>query len=221
MSPPRLDKLGEAVQAMPTATVPHQVRIAALPSLAQLWLSPRLPAIRKEFPLLVVSVTATEQPPNLRREPFDLSLFYVDENSVPHQSVKIADDVIYPVCAPALARRLETVSDLAGATFLHYASWPDDWRHWLAHSAPDLPVDTDGPSFSLYALAVEEAVNGAGLLIGHDALVRRQLDAGRLVPLFDSRATLGRKLVLESAHPSGANSLLDAVVTALKETVPD
>ncbi len=177
-------RLGEAVQALRSAALPHEVRIAALPSLAQLWLSPRLPEIRHNLPDTIISVTATEQPPNLKREPYDLCLYYLESEQRTANCVVLTEDTIFPVCAPALARRFRTVSDLAGATFLHDATWSSDWDIWLKETAPDAEIETKGPRFSLYALAVEEAVNGAGILIGHEALVAPQIAAGTLVPVF-------------------------------------
>lgn len=58
-----------------------------------------------------------------------------------------------------------------------------------------------GPVFSLYALAVEEAVNGAGVLMGHGALVQAHLDQGTLVAPFATRVATGRALALWSARP--------------------
>lgn len=71
------DSLGLAVQALRTINRPHEVRIAALPSVAILWLSPRLPRLRRNFPDLALSVSAVEQPPNFRRDLCDLGLFFV------------------------------------------------------------------------------------------------------------------------------------------------
>jgi len=72
------DQLGAAVQTLHLRANPKHIRIAALPSIAQLWLSPRLPAIRTKAPDISISVTAMEHRPKLTREPFDLSIFYDD-----------------------------------------------------------------------------------------------------------------------------------------------
>ncbi|MCP4316003.1 MAG: LysR family transcriptional regulator [Hyphomicrobiales bacterium] len=214
------DRLGEAVQALRSAALPHEVRIAALPSLAQIWLSPRLPEIRHNLPDTIISVTATEQPPNLKREPYDLCLYYLESEQRTANCVVLTEDTIFPVCAPALARRFRTVSDLAGATFLHDATWSSDWDIWLKETAPDAEIETKGPRFSLYALAVEEAVNGAGILIGHEALVAPQIAAGTLVPVFTHPVTLPRSLVLERAKASTNSPVLDKIVAALSQANP-
>lgn len=189
------DALGTAVGDLRAAAAPRTVHIATLPAIAQLWLSPRLPALRAAAPDITVSITALETPPNLKRSPYDLSLFFSDD-----PTDRIAPDTIFPVCAPALAARLTAPQDIARFPCLSDATWSDDWQHW-AQSLPDPPPIPQGPTFSLYALAVEECVNGAGLLIGHDSLIATHLRDGRLIAPFPQRVTLPRALRLWSDRP--------------------
>ncbi|MEM7222980.1 MAG: LysR family transcriptional regulator [Pseudomonadota bacterium] len=208
------DGLGEAVQQLRSHATPYQVRIAALPSIGQLWLSPQLPAIRRAAKSVSISITALEAPPNLKREQFDLSIFLEDQPA--HAEViEICRDVIFPVCAPEIAGRLETPLDLAAVTCLHDAAWSRDWPRWMAAAQPGAQVDTRGPVFSLYSLAVEEARNGAGVLIGHESLVRAHLESGALVAPFRTRVTLERKLVIGLARPLEEGSPLAGIVKAL------
>lgn len=189
------DALGTAIGDLRAAAAPRTVHIATLPAIAQLWLSPRLPALRVAAPDITISITALEQPPNLKRSPYDLSLFFDDT-----PQGRLAPDVIFPVCAPALAARLNGPQDISRFPCLSDATWSEDWALW-AQSLPDPPAIARGPTFSLYALAVEETVNGAGLLIGHESLVSGHLADGRLVAPFAARVTLPRGLRLWSDRP--------------------
>lgn len=209
------DRLGEAVQSLRSRAEPRQVRVAALPSVAQLWLSPRLPAIRQAAPDIEISVTALEVPPNLKREPFDIGIFFEHAPLGPG-SISIAPDVIYPVCSPAIARRLRQPSDLKGMTLLHDGTWSDDWRRWTAATLRDERFDLTGPVFSLYSLAVEEAKNGAGVLIGHESLVAELLALGDLVAPFERRVVLDRHLTINPAGPIPAKSEIERVIDALR-----
>ncbi|AMY67461.1 hypothetical protein [Frigidibacter mobilis] len=96
------DRLGMSVQMLRAEAGPRQVHIATLPAIAQLWLSPRLPAIRAALPGVTISITALERPPNLKRAPYDLSLFF----RTPDLGRQVASDVVFPVCAPHLAEGL-------------------------------------------------------------------------------------------------------------------
>ncbi len=208
------DHMGEAVLSLRARATPQHIRIAALPSVAQLWLSPRLPAIRMAASDVTVSVTAMETRPNLKREPFDMSIFYDGEKSSP-DSIMIAADVIFPVCAPQLAGRLKTPADLACLPLLHDAAWRDDWDIWLKAVGDGAAMAISGPVFSLYSLAVEEAKNGAGVLMGHEALVRDHLTNGQLVAPFTEAVTLKRALTVEVAYPLEDNQTLNGIVAAL------
>lgn len=208
------DALGAAVQKLRINAAPLEVRIAALPSIAQLWVSPRLPKIRSAMPEVSVSVSALEQRPNLVRDPFDLTIFYEDQGTSIN-TIVVSRDAIFPVCSPAVAARLNKVNDLASEVFLHDSTWKDDWKTWLSIASPDQNLNKSGPEFSLYSLALEECKNGAGVLIGHEALVRRQIDAGQLVVPFEDKAVLPRDLTLSAAKPLEDDSILINVATML------
>ena len=210
------DTLSDATQRLRAEAAPQRVHIAALPAVAQLWLSPRLPALRKVVPDIAVSITAMEAPPNLKRVPFDLSIFYRPRS----EGAALDEDVIFPVCAPSLASTLRHPRDLREVTCLTDAVWASDWPTWMKKAAPGTDFAPRGPVFSLYALAVTEAVNGAGVLIGHEALIRNELATGRLVAPFETRVVLPRHLSANFATRPRKGSAAERLVSLLKSQAP-
>ncbi len=208
------DRLGEAVIKLRASAGLTQIRIAVLPSIAQLWLSHRLPLARSRLPQVTISITAMDTPPNLLREPFDLAIFFAAPGTWPH-AIEVCGDAIYPVCAPALAPRLRRPEDLAGHPLLHDTLLRDDWPRWLAEAAPAMRIDASGPSFSLYSLALQEAQNGAGILMGHEPLVRASLDDGSLVAPFEQVVNLDHRLIIAAPYPVRAGSLLDRIINTI------
>lgn len=202
------DALGLAVQGLRVEAAPRTVHVATLPAIAQLWLSPRLPGLRQLAPEITVSITALESPPDLKRAPFDLSLFFREDAD----GRQIAPDIIFPVCAPALAARLTRPGDLFDVPCLIDSAWSGDWAAWAAAALPGQTFAPKGPVFSLYALAVEEAVNGAGVLMGHEALIGRHLEDGRLVAPFALKVELGRPLMLWSSRSPRPGSAVARVM---------
>ncbi|KKJ76840.1 LysR family transcriptional regulator [Kiloniella litopenaei] len=213
------DQLGLAVQTLRSQATPKHIRIAALPSIAQLWLSPKLPSVREAASDLTISVTAMEKEPNLQREPFDLSIFYQDNLNSPKDTFsttyEVCKDIIFPVCSPQVAKRLKVPEDLEKELCLHDASWAEDWTKWVACALPHTPLNTDGSVFSLYGLAIEEARNGAGIMMGHQALVEHHLENGSLVAPFDTSLTLDRALVIATAQSARNNPYLELIITTL------
>ena len=219
------DRLAEAGHLMRRLAAPAEIRIAALPSVAQLWLSPRLRKIRALEPKPIISVTALERPPNLAREPFDIAIFFGIQASPDLTILPLAEDALVPVASPAIAARLAHPSDLRRETLLHDASWRDDWSTWL-NASPLAGAGVDpatGPVFSLYALAVEEALHGAGVLIGHTALVGHCLAEGALVqpfpPAIPSAPLVAAIRVADEAEAAGTAGTIAQVVRHLATDV--
>ena len=204
------DGLANAVQILRAEAAPRVVHIVTLPAIAQLWLSPRLPALRAAAPEIEISITAMEVPPNLKRAPYDLSLFYGETGDL------VQRDVIFPVCSPALASKLHRPEDLAHVTCLTDASWAQDWQIWADEAMPGAKFTPRGPKFSLYALALEEAAGGAGVLIGHQALVATHLSVGALVAPFAQAVTLPGGLRLWAARPLRQGSAVQRVARFLQ-----
>jgi len=207
------DRLGQAVQVLRDEAAPQVVHIACLPAVAQFWLSPRLPALRAAMPEIELSITALEAPPNLKRTPYDLCLFYGDG-----PGTVVARDAIFPVCTPALARRLTRPEDLRDVPCLSDSTWAGEWRLWLSAACPEAGITPRGPVYSLYALAVEETVNGAGVLMGHAALLDPLLRSGRLVAPFGIRVNLPQPLRLWSLGARRKGSGAVRVMRWLSET---
>lgn len=202
------DLMTKAEAVLREKAAPQVVHIATLPAIAQLWLSPRLPALRAAAPEISVSITALEAPPNLKRSLHDLSLFPAESGGV-----LVERDELFPVCSPTLAARLRRVEDLCLVPCLSDSAWDGDWDAWLR--AVGAVVSVRGPVFSLYALAVEEAVNGAGVLMGHGPLVAGHLERGALIAPFSHRVSLSAGLRLWSARPMAKASAVARVASFL------
>jgi len=69
-------------------------------------------------------------------------------------------------------------------------------------------------AFSLYGIALDAALAGSGILIGHSALVEKPLTEGRLVAPFGERAVAGPPLRL--IVPEGGEGRLAPVVRWLR-----
>ena len=206
------DLLSAATQKLRNLAPNPDIHIAALPSIAQLWLPARLGKLREMRPDLNISVTAMENPPGLSRELFDLSVFFTGPVKKPDQIV-LAEDTIFPVCSPKVADGI----DLESAQLLHDQTWQGDWPKWSEATGVSVGDPTRGLRYSLYALAVEEAKSGAGVLMGHSCLVERSLQSGELKKISSQGIATGRVLALELPHSSRRHPAIDEVVSLLRE----
>jgi len=204
------DLLHAAVQRLQASAAPNAVRIATEPGIAQFWLSPRLTALRASAPDISVSISTFDSPAGAGREGHDLYLFFQRVGAHPGAK-QLARDMIAPVCAPSLADTLGTATDLRDAVCLTDAAMPQAWQEW-AHAAGLTGFAPRGPVLTS-ALAVEEAVNGAGVLMGRLTLIARYLKDGRLVqPLGPSVA---RPFALTLWRARDARAAADGVAEGL------
>jgi len=209
------DAMSFASQRLSTLARPKNVSIAALPSVAHLLVASWLPAIRAAIEGVQVSVTAMEQPPNLAREPYDLSLFYYAD---PESSL-IGPDVLIPVAAPSVVKGIKTIDDFLIVPHISDQSWAKDWGHWFETVFQDRAYTGSGPSYSLFSVAVEETKNAAGILMAHRSLVEPLLRDGALEIAWDAPVLTDLSLVLHRSPISGASPVIDAVVDAIKGLV--
>ena len=210
------DELGHAVQMLRTKATPNRIKIATLPSIAQLWLAPRLGRLRQIAPEVSVSVFAMEAPPNLIREPFDMTLFFSIEPTGA-KNVELFRDRIYPVCSPEIAKRLKVIKDLKSETLLHDNAWLNDWDLWLG-AVPDAKgINSAGTVHSLFAVALEEARHSGGVLMAHEALVAPLLRSGELVKPFDDDLERPHKLIASPTKAFAKTPIYERVVQVLFE----
>jgi LysR family transcriptional regulator, glycine cleavage system transcriptional activator len=213
------DRLAEAVQQLRASYGPKELSICALPSIAQLWLSPRLSRLRKAFPKLQVSLSVEEQPPNFRRTLYDLGLFYVSRVSEGVVAIPLVDDALLPVCSPQLIGDDPSsfpLNDLRKQTLLHDAAWRTDWARWLQFAGVRGVDPLHGPVFSLYSLAIEAAIAGDGFLMGRRRLVERLMASGTLVAPFRREMPLPDRLTILVPKGKPAHRLQSEVVQWLQ-----
>ncbi len=193
------DSLGAAARRLRALPAVKELRIAALPCVAQLWLPRRLQRLKRNFRDLQISIAALEEAPHFKRDLYDLGIFYAAETPAGLRSITLADDALFPVCSPRLLKQgaaLVRPSDLAKYTLLHDSSWKDDWKRWLSHAGVKDISPTRGPTFSLYSLALQAAIDAVGVLMGRRELVAAALTKGQLVRLFGIELPLREQLML-------------------------
>lgn len=180
------DDLSRVTLDLKAAAQPETLHIAALPSIAQLWLLPRMPHLRAAFPASHLSITALERPPNLTREDYDIAIFM----GATQTGIVLEEDMLQPVCAPSYS------AQLSDPTVLHDSVWAQDWQTWSAATGHNIRATREA-HFSLYAIAVEEARQGAGVLIGHVPLIRSALKDGTLIPAFGPAIPTGNAITAD------------------------
>jgi LysR family transcriptional regulator, glycine cleavage system transcriptional activator len=152
------------------------------PTFAIRWLIPRLAQFQKECPDIEVRLTTGGvAAPFADDWSCGIRLGTGDWPGLVCEPLFAAD--LIPVCAPALAARLQEPSALARSVLLRVAHAPQDWPIWLAAAGLET-VAARGPLFEFYGQALQAAVDGVGIALGIRPYIDDDLAAGRLVTPF-------------------------------------
>lgn len=172
-----------------TATGKAQpLKIRVYTTFAAKWLIPRLPSFYVTYPQIKLDISNVVAPVDFEKDKVDLAVQFGSGNWPAVDTKLLFKDVIQPVCSPKLLKRirLTTPDDLAKVQLLHSRYRRADWPDWLmAVRRPDLLVDP-GISFQSSVLTYQAAIEGVGVAMGQLHLLRNEIDAGTLVPLFNA-----------------------------------
>ena len=182
-----LSEITDACTRFRNASATQPIVIAAIPSVAVCWLIPRLSAFRALHPDIELRIVYAIHGHDIDFRAVHLAFVFGDKAPrVPNAMVEpffAGDSVV--VASPALADRMgrdPTPAKLAGWGFLHDTN-STGWLRWLTKARVSVDGDLAGPIFEDFNLLRAAALSGQGVALCPMAMIRDDLDAGRLVLL--------------------------------------
>jgi LysR family glycine cleavage system transcriptional activator len=161
-----------------------QLLIASSPSFAAKWLQPRLAGFLEANPEVQLRLSTLGYRDDVEADRFDIAIAY-GRPAASRKSVEpLITERVRPLCSPALAAKIRAPQDLAQATLIHSVNaltWPEYLRRIGQdglQGAKDLWLDQSD-------MAIDAAVQGAGVVLESRVLAGEELDSGKLVALFD------------------------------------
>lgn len=194
------DAMAEGCKKLETLDDEAPLVISSAPVFAGKWLVRRLWEFNNVYPDITVRLDGSLSIVDFRNDDVDAAIrFGTGPYEGLHVDPLLNEDVV-PVCSPDLMtgeHPLNVPGDLAHHTLIHVDWYADagtqpDWTMWLRTAGVDGVDGSKGPVMTSDSLAVEAAMNGGGVVLVSEFLVRHDLEAGRLTKPFD--------LVLPSNH---------------------
>ncbi|WP_193185644.1 LysR substrate-binding domain-containing protein [Nisaea sediminum] len=162
------------------------VTLSMLPSVAALWLAPRLEEFAKAHPEIDLRVSASRHLVSFEAEGIDLAVRYGPGNWSGLTAEFLASETVRPVCTPDYAERIgiERPSDLLKATLIH-PDIDEGWPAWFAAAGVAVDAVPSGPRFSDDTAALNAVLGHQAVFLGRSVLTARELEAGRIIAPFD------------------------------------
>ena len=177
--------------------------ISTPPGFTAKWLAPRLYRFSIANPEIDVRVSSSMSNANFTTDGVDAAIrnLAADASSDDVLEVeKLLDQSLLPVCSPAFVEKygpftspemLKRVPLIHDDSFSSHVEMPN-WVDWFAAAGVRDADVTRGLRFNSADHALEATVQGAGVLLAHDALAYDDLRTGRLIAPFELTLPSGR-----------------------------
>lgn len=192
---------------------PNTLRLSVVPTLASVWLIPRLPEFHRLFPDIKLKFV-----PYRRDEDFvDDARHAAILSGVPtgHPGWRtdyIIGREVVVICSPQrLAERRAAgqwsrPEELLQETLIAHANAPRNWHHWFRAQGIEVG-EIDGPHMDQVSIIVRAVIADMGVAVLQRCLVQEEIDNGRVVVPFDVPVTLEHGYILccperYSEHPA-------------------
>ncbi len=219
-----LDRLDAITDQLFPGAQDHVVTVQCTPSVATLWLIPRLGrlhAAQPDIDLRIVTLAAPHGGSGAGLADIEIATPEPGEagpNCRELMTVRIA-----PVCAPSLLRdgRLSRPSEVLQFDLLHVLGYRDDWHRWFRASGLSDHKVPGGASFDGSLMALEAAVNGDGIMLGRRPFIDPQLQSGDLALAFGECHALTTTYYLGWTEAARNRRDVTAVIDWLVEMAED
>ncbi|MEQ4538714.1 MAG: LysR substrate-binding domain-containing protein [Billgrantia sp.] len=186
--------------------------LSAPPSFMQLWLLPRLGEFDAKLGGLDISLDASQSltTPVWQGDGARLAIRYGRGPWPEANSHRLFDDELFPVCAPSLLAKYDRPlqpADLANHRLLE-VTWESlqgitfpGWKAWLDAAGVSDKVSLPQHRYSLFSMALDQAIAGRGIMLANHPIAMDRLDSGVLVRPFGERHVLTSPLSYDLLTP--------------------
>jgi LysR family glycine cleavage system transcriptional activator len=163
--------------------------LSTLPSIAKLWLGPKLTRLRDALPDITVEVRTSRELANLHADGVDVAL-RVGAGRWPNlRSELLFEEYVFPVCSPEFLERhhAHQCTDQCIADGPLILEDVNLWPAWFEAAGIRAPSPLRGAIFDDSALTVEAAAAGLGIALVRRLHAQDALESGRLVRISGLR----------------------------------
>lgn len=219
-----LEAIAEPLAALESASAAmfdedrrHHLTLSAVPTLASVWLVPRLPDFHRKHPEIQLDFVPYRRDEDFSAARPDAAILTGEASQWPGLQVDyVIGREMVPICHPARAHSRRsaklwtTPADLLHEPLLFHTTAPANWQNWLlAAGVPDA-APTLARGFDQVSILLEAVKADMGIAVLQRCLVRDALQLGQVVAPFDLSVTLNRGYFLCSPRERRDHPALNA-----------
>ena len=228
-----LDLLARACGNRSVPLGERTLTISVTPSFASKWLMPRLSSFYQGNADIDLRISATVELADFKRDGIDFAIRLGHGRYPGLHAEPLFGEALTPLCSPKILKgrgRLKTPDDLRKHRIIHDTSIPGQFEHsawdkWLALAGAKHISARGGVRFTLAELAMQAAIDGAGIMLGRLVLAEGDIAAGRLVRPFKAVLPLDVSYFLVRSEATSPRPEMlrfrDWLFSSLKKSPPD
>lgn len=208
-----LEEISQTLRKLRELNEVGQVSIGSTTAVSSLWLTPKIAQFWREHGDIQINQEVRDRP---FRRPLSLDLTIEYAAYPPSEPAEVLfEDRLLPLCSPNFAHRnIQDLEGLANAPLIHLDAKETNWTSWTNWFA-SLGYGGDLVArhrVNNYAIALQLAQDGLGVVLGWKHLVGSLIDDGRLVPLTDFEIQAPGKfyLIPSTQRPKPQTKILSA-----------
>lgn len=177
------------------------IEIAAIPTFATRWLIPRLKRFQDLHPNITVHIAERMEPFILPGSGFDAAIHFEHPAWAGMHSHRLLEEVLVPVCSPALLADAGANPSLDKLPRLHRRQNPDAWQQYAQEAGIVLTNSAVGARYDLHSMLIAAALAGLGVALVPRLYIGAELEQGSLVAPWPEGKTVTKNFCLVLTEP--------------------
>ncbi|MEO1020645.1 MAG: LysR substrate-binding domain-containing protein [Pseudomonadota bacterium] len=186
---PAIERIAAATEALAGPADRARVALTLPPSLAMLWLIPKLAELERDYPEIELQLMTTTRVVDLRREQVDLAIRHGQGHWEDVEAAFLFTETARPVCRPSyIVCAGDMAAALVGKRLLISNYFVDEWTEWARARGIEPPSTSGALRLDSQEQILAAAEEGLGVAIGRSPSVDDRLTSGRLIAPFGEAA---------------------------------
>lgn len=182
------DIMAAACKRLAQSDAGPALTIGSLPSIATIWLIPKLSHFFRDHPEISVKVVYAFHGQRIDFEDFDIAILWGTGDWQDARITRFLQGATVAVCNAALREKIGPIDNpqaLLGQPLLHDTD-RQGWQTWMRSAGLRHAGPSPGPIFEDFNLLRAAALAGQGIALCPKSLIVDDLESGRLVQLLDT-----------------------------------